>query len=391
MEEKQTQAKLFIELRQRLKSGLLILRSDVTGNIAEVEVSGDDASLLIKTPTEVLHVLLPPGVTLLQGSCSGAPGAAGEGLHLRLRLHVDQQTEPPGSILGRLRVQERYCFGCQGCGERLLTCRSFQRVLPLPNGNWNMLIDDWCCHPDPFANKKLLPREGDCLLGDTFFLLPRESDGDRLLTQEPVYIPDSRQKTSKTEVVMCGNCRAVLGEALAGDALKLYITEVIVRQRDPSDKQSERDTIQQSRWHFLERTLAARLVELSCMQSIFRFSIQTPSGKAFILLWLLNTDSLIAFLSDTAVGSNASNSEDNLRGKHQSCEASSAAKVLYLPCVPTMHQDITEAWEKDVGVHPLTLPQSTCQQMLQLLTASTSSLPPSLQTMNSYQVAFLRL
>ncbi|XP_018612427.2 E3 ubiquitin-protein ligase E3D isoform X1 [Scleropages formosus] len=382
MAEKQPQVRLFMELRQRLKSGLLILRSDVAGNPAEVDVSSADASLLIKTPTEVLRVLLPPGVTLLMGSCSGAPAATGEGLHLRLRLQVDQQTEPPGSILGQLQVQDRYCFSCQVCSKSLLTHRSFSRVLPLPNGNWNMLITDWCCHPDPFANKKLLPRSGDCLLGDTFFLLPRDRESDGQLIQEPVQTADSTHKAGKIEVVMCGGCRAVLGEAISGDALKLYITEVTVRQ---SDKHSEDDMIQH-RWHFLEHTLAARLVELSYTQSMFRFSIQTPSGKTFILLWLLNTDSLLAFLSDTAVGSEASNSGHRLGGKLQSCRATSAAKVLYLPCVPSMHQEITDAWEKDVGVHPLTLPQSTCQEVLQLLRASTSSLPPSLQSMNSYQV-----
>ena len=57
-------------------------------------------------------------------------------------------------------------------------------MLPLPNGNWNAIVDDWCCHPDPFANLKLLPRAQDCLLGDTFFLLTRDASCQDTLVEE---------------------------------------------------------------------------------------------------------------------------------------------------------------------------------------------------------------
>lgn len=55
-------------------------------------------------------------------------------------------------------------------------------------------MDDWCCHPDPFANKKLLPRAEDCLLGDTFVLLARDDSCEQTLTQEvsPVGSEDSQ-------------------------------------------------------------------------------------------------------------------------------------------------------------------------------------------------------
>lgn len=61
--------------------------------------------------------------------------------------------------------------------------RVFKRVLPLPNGNWNAIVDDWCCHPDPFA-KKLLPRAEDCLLGDTFLLVARDDSCKETLSEE---------------------------------------------------------------------------------------------------------------------------------------------------------------------------------------------------------------
>ncbi|XP_048881416.1 E3 ubiquitin-protein ligase E3D isoform X2 [Brienomyrus brachyistius] len=383
MAEVQKQARVFLELRQRLKSGLVVLRADVAGDPADVSVSAGEASLLIKTSRELLCTLLPPGVTLVPGSCRVAHTTTGDGLHLRLRLEVDQHTEVPRSVFAKLRVQQSHAFCCQHCGQTLLPARTFRRVLPLPTGNWNPLVD-WCCHPDPFANKKLLPRQEDCLLGDTFVLLACEGDAGGGLVQMPApadleHGSDPVQRVSKNEVVLCASCRATLGEAEAAGAVRLYITEVTVR-----DAAEGGDSDLRTRRHlFLEQTLAARLVELSSSQSIFRFCIQIPSGKAYVLLWLLNTDTLLASLSDP---NSRISPGDGPLGEHPSCKARGAVKVLYLACLPSMHQELTEAWEKDVGVHPLTLPLSTCREVMQLLTASTSSLPPSLRTMNSFQV-----
>ncbi|XP_061078925.1 E3 ubiquitin-protein ligase E3D isoform X1 [Conger conger] len=395
MEEIHKQAGMFLELRQRLQTGLLILRSDVAGDPSEVTVSGGESSLQIKVPTRMLPVALPPGVALTEGSCRQVSNTGEEGLHLRLRLQVNQHTEAPGSVMKKLGVKKSYSFSCQRCRERVLTERVFQRVLPLPNGNWNTLVEDWCCHADPFANRKLLPRPGDCLLGDTYFLLLRDSQCDQTLRQEPspAHIDTSHnqgspQKPSRVTSVLCRACGAVLGETAAAETLKLYITELLVKRSDEDGEAIGN----QHRWLFLEQTIAARLVELSSTQSMFRFSLQTPNGKAFILLWLLNSDSLVASLSwpDVCGDSSISTGDDVSVHADLSCGASSAVKVLYLPCAPSPHH-ITDAWEKDVSVHPLILPQTTCQEVIQLLTCSNLSLPPSLRRMNSYQVAFMRL
>lgn len=107
------------------------------------------------------------------------------------------------------------------------------------------------------------------------------------------------------------------------EVLKFYVTEVLVKPREDgecditqlrleSEPNSERlassfdlfvllssvDYIQRvfycvsHRQRFLERTLAARLVELSSAQSIFRFSIQTPDDKAVILVQTLKPHTL---------------------------------------------------------------------------------------------------
>ncbi|KAJ8290894.1 hypothetical protein GJAV_G00018930 [Gymnothorax javanicus] len=397
MEETHKQACMFLELRQRLQSGLLVLRSDFAGNPSEVSVSGGDSLLQIKVPTGILSVDLPPGVALTEGSCRQVSNTETESLHFRLRLQVNQHIEAPESVLKRLKVKKSYSFCCQRCRERVLTERVFQRVLPLPNVNWSMVVEEWCCHPDPFANRKLLPRPGDCLHGDTYILLLRDSESGKTLKQEPSldhtdagHNQDFAPKLSRVNWTLCNACGAVLGEAIATETLKLYITELMVIENNEDGQ----ECICKDRWLFLEQTVAARLVELSSTLSIFRFSLQTPNGKAFILLWLLNTDSLVASLTLPTDSGDASVSPgDKVTGRieHLSSGASSAVKVLYLPCSPSLHNDITNAWEKDVSVHPLILPPNTCQEMLQILTSNTSTLPPSLREMNSFQVAFMRL
>lgn len=102
-----------------------------------------------------------------------------------------------------------------------LFLRVFKRVLPLPNGNWNALVDDWCCHPDPFA-KKLLPRAEDCLLGDTFLLVARDDSCEETLTQEmnPVGAEDGQDpKVSQAQRTTAGDFGCSLNLCLDPDYL----------------------------------------------------------------------------------------------------------------------------------------------------------------------------
>ncbi|XP_026770250.2 E3 ubiquitin-protein ligase E3D isoform X2 [Pangasianodon hypophthalmus] len=392
MEASKKRDVVFLELRERLQSGLLIIRTDVVKDTSEVQVSSGDSALEIHIPDGIYEVKLPPEVSLVEGSCQKSPELNVDGLHVRVRLKVGQCSEAQDSAIQHLRAQRSYCFLCQSCGAMLLKDRVFRRVLPLPNGNWNTLVDDWCCHPDPFANKKLLPQQEDCLLGDTYFLLTRDSSYDQILTNgvdsSDVHTGSNLHsgKPLGHRNVVCKNCSAVLGEAVTTEVLKLYITEVVVRQSEDGEF-----TMPQNRQHFLERALGSRLVELSSAQSIFRFSIQTPDGKAVIMLWLLNMDTLTASFSEKAISSDILvSASDRHPNKHQSRQAVRAIKVLYLPCSHGQQDEAVDAWEKDISVHPLILPRSTCEEVLQLLSSSTKTLPSSLCSMNCYQVAYLR-
>lgn len=291
-----------------------------------------------------------------------------------------------------LRAEETYSFHCQGCTTRLLDDRVFKRVLPLPNGNWNAIVDDWCCHPDPFANRKLLPRAEDCLLGDSFILLARDSSCDQTLTEEVSSVgaadgQDSKKPCHRLTLISCASCSSELGEAVTPGTLKLYITQVVV---EPAVGDGKPDT-SLKRSAFLERTVAARLLDLSNSLSSFHFSVQTPDGKVFLLLWLLNSDSIIASIPDKCVREESSISPP--APLSPSLRAASALKLLYVGCsnASIQQREIVTSWEVNSIGHPLILPLKVCEELLQVMDESNSTLPASMRSMRTYEVAYLRL
>ncbi|XP_015243881.1 PREDICTED: E3 ubiquitin-protein ligase E3D isoform X1 [Cyprinodon variegatus] len=385
---------VFLELRKRLQTGLLVVGTNVAKSPADVVLSGGDSSLCVRTPRGDLCLSLPAGVAYESGSCLHTPVVqfSEEELHFRLRIKMDRiQQEDPASMMETLRTKETYSFHCQGCTTRLLEDRVFKRVLPLPNGNWNALVDDWCCHPDPFA-KKLLPRAEDCLLGDTFVLLARDGSCDQTLIEEvsPVGAADSQDQKKpchRLALISCASCSLVLGEAVAPGTLKLYITQVVV---EPAVG-DERPDASLNRSAFLETSVAARLLNLSNSLSSFHFSVQTPGGKVFLLLWLLNGDSIIASVPEKSVGDESSISPP--APPRPSLRATRALKLLYISCssASIQQREIVTSWEANCIGHPVVLPMKACEELLQVMEESNSKLPASMRRMRSYEVAYLRL
>ncbi|XP_054637187.1 E3 ubiquitin-protein ligase E3D isoform X2 [Dunckerocampus dactyliophorus] len=372
---------VFLELRKRLQSGSLILGKDVAANPADVFVTGGVSSLHIQTPAGEVTLILPPGFSYVEESCTVTPGGREE-LHFRLQISVshDKIEDTSYSIVETLRAQETYCFYCQTCTTRLLEDRSFKRVLPLPNGNWNAIVDDWCCHPDPFANKKMLPRAEDCLLGDTFFLLARDGSCEQTLLQEesPADSQDSqdpKKACHRKTLVYCTSCSSVLGEALTPETLKLYITQVVVEPH-VGDRKPESLV---NRSFFLEKTVAARLAELSNSLSSFHFSVQTPNGKPFLLLWLLNSDSIIVSVPEWSANPSTCH--------NSSPRAARALKLLYVRCsrVDVEQQEIITSWEVNATGHPVVLPLKVCEELLQVIDDSNATLPASMRRMRAYE------
>ncbi|NXP19683.1 UBE3D ligase, partial [Scytalopus superciliaris] len=248
--------------------------------------------------------------------------------------------------------------------------RKFLRVLPLPSENWSELVEEWCCHPNPFARSTLHPQHDDCFLGDTFFLLNSGNES---------HVPESPKSKENTRVI-CKRCKTMLGETVSSDTIKYYVTEVIIQPSDGCFSPTPRS-------QFVQSMVAQCLLELSSAKSTFRFTIKGDDGKTYILIWLLNSDTLLV----ESLGSSSSPSALTLFGDIFMPSSGpvgtwNAVKVLYQPCIKCRNKDLADAWENDMGVHPLKFPSETCLELLLILGLSTASLPPSLRCMKSFQV-----
>ncbi|NWW62854.1 UBE3D ligase, partial [Ifrita kowaldi] len=269
-----------------------------------------------------------------------------------------------------LKSNKNYIFCCQSCGDIVVKDRKILRVLPLPSENWSDLVEEWCCHPDPFARSTLHPQHGDCFLGDTFFLLNSGNES---------HVPESPKSKENTRVI-CKRCKTMLGETVSSDTIKYYVTEVMIQLAEGSFSPAPRS-------QFVQSMVAQCLLELSSAKSTFRFTIKGENGKTYILIWLLNSDTLLV----ESLGSSSSHSiftpfGDILMPSSGPVGTWNAVKVLYQPSIKCRNKDLADAWENDMGVHPLKFPSETCLELLLILGLSTASLPPSLRCMNSFQV-----
>ncbi|NXX74152.1 UBE3D ligase, partial [Urocolius indicus] len=309
---------------------------------------------------------LPAGVRLAPSSCRGLGCLPGDGLHLRMSL---RRPPPAADLFSALREslkpQKNYDFYCQSCGDIIVKDRKFLRVLPLPSENWSALVEEWCCHPNPFARSTLHPQHDDCFFGDTFFLLNSGNES---------------HKSKENTRVICERCKTMLGEKVSSDTIKYYITQVIFQPSEESFSPTPRS-------QFLQSMIAQCLMELSSAKSTFRFTITGDNEKVYILIWLLNSDTLLV----ESLGSSFSNNGftqfgDIFMPSSGPVGTWNAVKVLYQPCIKSRNKELADAWENDIGVHPLKFPSETCLELLLILGLNTNALPPSLQRMNSFQV-----
>uniref|UniRef100_A0A8D0FPW7 E3 ubiquitin-protein ligase E3D n=1 Tax=Strix occidentalis caurina TaxID=311401 RepID=A0A8D0FPW7_STROC len=164
---------------------------------------------------------LPAGVRLAPSSCRGLRRLPGEGLHLRLRLHLGF------ALSENLKPQKNYVFYCQSCGDIIVKDRKFLRVLPLPSENWSALVEEWCCHPNPFARSALHPQHDDCFLGDTFFLL--NSRNESHVSESPMCCSESgHHKSEENTRVICKCCKTMLGETVSSQFVQGMVAQCLV-------------------------------------------------------------------------------------------------------------------------------------------------------------------
>ncbi|XP_078504255.1 E3 ubiquitin-protein ligase E3D isoform X1 [Lissotriton helveticus] len=379
------QMAVFMEIKKRTQTALLILGRP-EGESLPLDISMTAASLEMKSPEDSVRIGLPSGLRIIPSSCRGVQYIPGDGLHLRLQVQAYCSTKLLPTLKESLKGEKSYVLHCQSCGAVIMKERNFLRVLPLPSENWNTLVEEWCCHADPFANKVLRPRENDCFVGDTHILVNCKNEP---FSQEMPQIGSSPSKdhsAPKPEhaAVVCQRCKTTLGERLSPDTVKYYFTEIIIQ---PSCK----DFTMLPRSCHVESVTAQRLAEFSSARSTFRFIIQGQDGKVYLLLWLLNSDTLLVETAGHVSGNIFTLHEDSSKPNSSSLKLRNALKVLFHPCTKNRNEELAKAWGNDTGVHSLTFPSHTCLELLVLLSSSNRSLPASLRCMNAFQVAFLKM
>ncbi|XP_051881301.1 E3 ubiquitin-protein ligase E3D isoform X2 [Pristis pectinata] len=383
---------VFLEIRNSTQTGHLVLGT-FTEDRSELQVMLGLSSINLQTSERCMNFGLPAGVRIAPSSCRNLQYIAGDGFHMRLQLLTDGPKELVPTVIRTLKAQACYVFQCQSCGQSLLQTQMFRRVLPLPNGDWNDVVEHWCCHPNPFV-RDFQPKLDDCLLGDTFLLVNVASVDQTAACEEKEGQSEIGQNADdsgahlvkmpkKNKTVVCTRCRKMLGDMTSSDTIKFYITELLVQPL--MNKTLERQI--NERYFFVENVVAGRLMELSSTQSTFRFCIQGHDGETYALLWLLNSDTLLVRSHNdpssdfTAVANDTVKNESSIH----LCEANNAVKVLYHTCLKGRNKIVQEKWEKNIGVHCMTFPANTCLELLLILASSTASLPPSLQSMNSFK------
>ncbi|XP_056421944.1 E3 ubiquitin-protein ligase E3D [Hyla sarda] len=364
-------------------------RSGLEGKRFPIDISVSQSSLQIQSPDNSEEFLLPPEVKLVPATCRYVQHVSGEGLYMRLKTQAVPPAEIAPTFKELLKTKEKFTFYCQSCGAVVLQQQQFLRVLPLPSENWSSLVEEWCCHPDPFANRSCLPKVNDCFLGDTFLLVnkanisapPGESNE---MSSVPHPVDADVSKSKENTKVVCKRCKAILGETVSSDAVKYYLTEVIIQPSSQAYNMS-------SRKQFVENIIVQLLMELSASRSTFRFCIQGQDGKLYLLLWLLNVDTvLVELIKSGSVGSCFFSGSSSCVSKNTS-EVQNVARVLYMTCVNNTNTELVDKWMNETGAHSLTLPPSTCLELILLLSLNNTSLPHSLRFMNNWKVAYLKI
>uniref|UniRef100_A0A9L0JCH4 E3 ubiquitin-protein ligase E3D n=1 Tax=Equus asinus TaxID=9793 RepID=A0A9L0JCH4_EQUAS len=120
------ETRVFLEVRRRLQSALLILGEPKEGGMP-LDVSVTPSSLQVKTPAGCTELRLLAEVRLAPSSCHGLRYVAGDGLHLRLQAQADFSPKLVSMFNQSSQAQECCTFYCQSCGEVIIRDSPFER------------------------------------------------------------------------------------------------------------------------------------------------------------------------------------------------------------------------------------------------------------------------
>ncbi|XP_075931056.1 E3 ubiquitin-protein ligase E3D [Petromyzon marinus] len=207
----------------------------------------------------------------------------------------------------------------------------------------------------------------------------RHAEGRRSPSPPPPPPPLGKAKAE----LRCEQCGRVLGEALGAEAVKLFLTEVCVGGVEETAPPPPPPHSANPRSWFLERLLSQQLLLISTTLCSYRFRVEDPRGGTRLLLWVLNSDTLLLQRPRGGGG-----------GEAAAPRCHRVLKLLYRHAggdSATSASREDELWARDVKAHDLCLPSGACTELSAVLSASSQLAPPSLRDVNHFRVGHLRL
>ncbi|XP_077977658.1 E3 ubiquitin-protein ligase E3D-like [Glandiceps talaboti] len=413
---------LYVEIRERIRAAHVVIGLKNIDNISEADpskfsVTVNTSSIEVSSIHGRRRTFSIPGTRLIPKSCHSLHWIQGEGLHFRVEISEDDGAIDNDSLSTKKMVDPSKELDALDNGVCQLSCRvchsnvlqpncQFQRVLPLPSENWRELADDWMCHNSEVTNKmkkaSLEPREKDCFVGDLYLSFNMASvQKNNVITAEKHNHQKLREGTNL--VIICQKCRCILGKATSsepdtGPKNVLDLAESIQVYKHCIKLWKDEAQMDTFRSYTLESYFARLMKTHSSNNTSFRYVVRsnTANRKAYILLWLLNSDSRL--VTNTAKPDEELqqltglllSDEENQQG--DGLKSYSIIKILYQSCLDNENTELLEDWKRDSTVENLVFSSEWCLQLLSLLVNNTQHLPLSLRnTDNNFQVSYLRL
>jgi len=252
----------------------------------------------------VLYLSLPRSIDLDDINISYAP----EGDNF---LSIKVMTEKESWIsTDTLKVSDPYALNelaCRKCGHFLLSDdKSIQKVLPLPEGNWEEIAEYLMCYDESPLMYAASPKSG-CVLEDySTFVIRRDDLCDRLSMKE-VSIEDLKESSKDFNIVrgerpwrdlkgghkiICTCCDSIIGTTLAygkdDNSVRLY--KHCISFADENEYTS-------ASW------VASEMVRYAESQFTFTFAITVDGGPGdygqVLLLRLISWDSMLDYLENS--------------------------------------------------------------------------------------------
>ncbi|XP_072178487.1 E3 ubiquitin-protein ligase E3D-like isoform X1 [Diadema setosum] len=365
--------------------------------------------------------ILPAGIRALPGTCSGLEMIQGDGIQMRIQLEMPEECEAAesrermestgnetGDQILRALTHPDCEVMCARCDAVLISpSGGFQKVLPLPEGDWTDLAGDmWCCKSKVIAEKRgkmaslhLSPDQGTVLVDDLHFIIHSASLRKGSVAMEKKR-PGRHRQTSqplapKSFCVICQRCKCIVGSIDNQDGSSQLETTKLYRYAVRVSCHSRSNP--------LEQTFSSLLVTQFKHQMTFKYIVEDDEEhRPRLLVWLLGIDTQLLHsgapsFNKTLPGSYCSASISVCHDAAQrdaerevKLESQRVIKVLYQTCQCETGQRLAEEWNRDLMVHGVTLTTDACLELGLILARSTLNAPPAMRHRNGFKVGSLR-